>query len=80
MENILNTLEIHQLTQKQFDEAEKANKLNPNAIYLTPTEVNKYITTSAFNETLNTLQTKISFGTEEPTGGANGDVYIQILD
>lgn len=34
--NILNTLEIHQLSQAQYDSAKTAGTLNENALYLTP--------------------------------------------
>ena len=36
--NILSTLEIHQLTKAQYDAAKEAGKLNENALYLTPVE------------------------------------------
>lgn len=34
--NILSTLEIHQLSQEQYDNAKAAGTLNENALYLTP--------------------------------------------
>lgn len=37
-ENILNTLEIHQLTKAQYNAAKADGKLNENALYLTPSE------------------------------------------
>lgn len=35
---ILSTLEIHQLTKAQYEAAKQAGKLNENALYLTPQE------------------------------------------
>lgn len=37
-ENILNTLEIHQLSKAQYEAAKAAGTLNENALYLTPAE------------------------------------------
>lgn len=37
--NILNTLEIHQLSQEQYDNAKAAGTLNENALYLTPATI-----------------------------------------
>jgi hypothetical protein len=62
----IKTLQIHKLSQKQYDAALANGEIDPNALYLTSDE--------------EISLPKISYGTEEPDGGSPGDLYIQIIE
>ena len=57
-ENV-STLQIHKLTQEQYEIALENGELNDNSIYLTPTEIKDYILRSEFNEYINSLELRI---------------------
>lgn len=48
--------------------------------YFTAEEVQEIITAVAQQLIENGVQSKITYGTEEPSGGSDGDVYIQIIE
>ena len=70
-QDILN-LNIHKLTQDQYDEAFAAGKIDPNAIYLTPEEVvdlSGYATTDELNEVVDEATVAINNIISSKAGG-----------
>ena len=69
--NTLNKLTIHELTTEEYNNT--AN-FAPDEMYLVPEP--EY----ALKEDLDSYQQKITWGTDEPSGGKDGDIYIQIIE
>lgn len=75
---ILSTLEIHQLTKAQYEAAKQAGKLNENALYLTPQEaqvirISDTILADAANWTGNTYT---KFNTDYPAESYDLDLNL----